>query len=504
MSLLTWFRSLGNGGIWGPSKKQPTPQAKRSSGFFGAEYSRITSSLVSETRHINDIIRWQGHTLLARSRQLAHNNPYGAKFFRMVVNNMCGPKPFQLQGRVKTVKKGAPDDFANQAIESGWAGWSRPGNCDFIGRLSLNDIYRLACRVIARDGECLIRIHEGSHAGPYGIQLQMIDVDRLDFNLNRQISGGNVIHAGVEVDNAGRTVAYHIAKRRPAQWQCGTVAMEYERIPAEQMIHLFVPLDPEQVRGVPWVYAALIVLHNLGAFEEAAVIAARVGAAKMGFFERDPNFPEETGGERDSQGARIMDAEPGTFEELPLGLKFTGWEPQYPDAQVGPFIKSCLRGVASALGVSYHSLGNDLEAVNFSSMRGGILEEREEWMQMQDWFIEHFCQPLYERWLAMATLSGKLRLNGSLDKYSAVHFQPRRWQWVDPLKDVQANIEAIQYGLKSRTGVVAEGGEDIEDVYDQLAAETALAEAKGVRIEPLQPLPAASPDKPEPNNGGDE
>lgn len=503
MSLLSWLRSLGSTNPSGITKKDRPAPSQRSTGYFAAEYSRVTSSLVSETRHINEIIRWQGHTLLARSRQLSDNNPYAAKFLRMVVNNICGPQPFQLQGRVKTAK-GKPDDFANQAIETGWSGWSRPGNCDFIGRLSLNDIYRLAVRIIPRDGECLIRIHEGAQAGPYGIQLQLIDTDRLDYNLNKQLSGGNVIHAGVEVDANGRTVAYHIAKRRPVQWQAGSMPVEYERIPAEQMIHLFIPLSAEQVRGVPWIYAALIVLHNLGAFEEAAVIAARVGAAKMGFFERDPNYPDDESGERDSQGARIMDAEPGTFEELPVGLKFSGWEPQYPDAQVGPFLKAALRGVSSALGVSYHSLGNDLEAVNFSSARAGILEEREEWMQLQNWFIEHACTTIYERWLAMASLSGKLRLNGPLSKYSTVYFQPRRWQWVDPLKDVQANIQAIQWGLKSRTRVVSEGGEDIEDVFDQLAAENELAAAKGVGITPQAPEPAAPADEPEPNDGGEE
>lgn len=498
MSILTWFADT--------FRRAPSAApSRRSTGYFAAEYSRITSSLVNETRHINDIIRWQGYTLLARSRQLADNNPYGAKFLRMVVNNICGPQPFQLQGRVKNLKKNTPDDFANNAIETAWAGWSRPGACDFIGRLSLNDIYRLACRIIARDGECLIRIHEGAEAGPYGIQLQIIDTDRLDFNLNKQLPGGNVIHAGVEVDVYGRTVAYHIARRRPAQWQMGRVPTEYERVPAEQMLHLFVPLAAEQVRGVPWMYAALIVLHQLGAFEEAAVIAARVGAAKMGFFTRDPNFPDDPSnptGETDSKGARVMDADPGTFEELPLGLNLASWDPQYPDAQVGPFMKACLRGVSSALGVSYHSLGNDLEAVNFSSARAGILEEREEWMQLQSWFTEHFCQTLYERWLAMASLSGKLRLNGPLDKYSAVYFQPRRWQWVDPLKDVQANIQAIQWGLKSRTQTVAENGQDIEEVLDQLSSEQALADAKDVPIAPAKTEPAAPPTEPEPQNGG--
>lgn len=464
--------------------RTPAPAApleQRSSGYFAAEYSRVTSSLVNEARHINEIIRWQGYNLLARSRQLADNNPYTSKFLQMVQNNVAGPVPFTLQGRI-SARTGKPDKAANETIESGWADWSRFRNCDRYGRHSLNDLIRLALRITARDGECLVRLHEGRTAGRYGLQLQILDTDRLDFNLNQQI-GNNTIHAGVELDPEGRTVAYHIRKQRPADWQVGNhFRAEYERVPADQIIHLFIPLSAEQVRGVPWVYASLMNLHQLGAFEEAAIIAARVGASKMGFFQKSDPAAGDLTGEKDATGALITDAEPGSFEELPYGVTMQSWDPAYPDTQVGPFMKSCLRGVAAGLGVAYHTLGNDLEAVNFSSARAGVLEEREYWMMLQNWFTDHFMNEIYDRWLAMASLTGAITTTGSLEKYRRVYFQPRRWSWVDPLKDVNASIEAIKWGLKSRTAVVAEQGLDISDVFDQLEDENTLAADKGVTI----------------------
>jgi hypothetical protein len=39
------------------------------------------------------------------------------------------------------------------------------------------------------------------------LQLQILDVDRLDEDRNEELRNGNVIIAGVEVDSAGRTVA---------------------------------------------------------------------------------------------------------------------------------------------------------------------------------------------------------------------------------------------------------------------------------------------------------
>lgn len=478
--------------------------AQRSSGFSAADYSRLTSSMQNESEHIMRMLRYQGKTLRARARQVTINTAYGAKFLQLVVSNVCGPTPFKLQAKVK-YSSGKFDTTANQRLESEWAQWSKPGKADFEGRLSLADILRLVARTLACDGEALIRIHEGTQAGPWGLQLQVIDVDRLDEDLNKELTNGNVIIAGVELDTNGRTVAYHLLKRKPSDWQFG-YSREYIRIPSEQMIHLYMPMYAEQVRGVPWLYAAILKLHEIGAFEEAALIAARVGASKMGFYQNtgagDPNFG--AGGVQTPDGDFVSSCEPGEFEKIPTGWEMKEWNPNYPDAQVGPFLKSLIRGVASGCGVSYNSLASDLESVNFSSMRSGLLEEREYWMMIQQWMIEHFLEPLYERWLLNSLLRRKMPfpLERS-EKYLDVIFQPRRWQWVDPLKDVRANIEAIQWGLKSRTAVITESGGDIEDVFDQLKMEEELAASKKVGIVPASEQGDANGQQPDADQDGE-
>lgn len=471
--------------LW-PWKRKPEvkPAAQRSTGFSAADYSRITASLDNESQHIMSILRYQGRALRARARQVSSNTPYGAKFVSMCVSNVCGPQPFRFQAKTK-FGSGKFDVQANAKLESEWTAWGRPGRCDLEGRLSFADMQRLVVRSLAVDGEALVRIVEGSQAGPWGIQLQVLDVDRLDENKNKILPDGNVIIAGVEIDPLGRTVAYHLLKRKPEHWQYGRVVRDYVRIPAEQIIHLYLPHYAEQVRGVPWMFAAILQLHQLGAFTEAAIIAARVGASKMGFYQQKggAEFTPD-GSSKDAKGNFIQSAEPGEFGVVPDGYEFQDWNPNYPDAMTGPFIKSMVRGVASALGVSYHSLANDLEAVNFSSARAGLLEEREGWMMLQAWLVEHLHQPVYERWLRNSLLLRRLPFPlERMEKYLDVYFQPRRWQWVDPLKDVTANIEAIKWGLKSRTAVIAEAGGDIEDVFDQLKLEGDLAAEKGVDIE---------------------
>jgi lambda family phage portal protein len=190
----------------------------------------------------------------------------------------------------------------------------------------------------------------------------------------------------------------------------------------DEIIHVFIPEHAEQVRGVPWMYAALMNLVNLGAFEEAAVIAGarrRRGDGRAAVPDGGSQFVGEG---KDPKGNPQIEAEPGTFPMLPPGYQLNKWDPKYPDAAIEPFVKACLRGVAAGLGVAYHNLANDLENVNYSSARIGELDERDSWMGLQNFVTEHLHQPIYDDWLRMATMSGALPFDlARLDKYRDVY-----------------------------------------------------------------------------------
>ena len=70
-----------------------------------------------------------------------------------------------------------------------------------------------------------------------------------------------------------------------------------------------------------------------------------------------------------------------------------------------------------------------------------------------------------------------------LEKFESVEWKPRRWQWVDPLKDTQANVVAVANGFKSRRAIISETGGDIEDTFEEIAADNQLAESKGVELD---------------------
>lgn len=470
--------------------------------FDAAQYNRLTHSWIASERSINTELRADLDALRRRARDLAKNSPLAKKFLQMCVGNIAGPRGFNLQARVKN-PDGTPDKLACDAIEAAFADWSRAAHCDVAGRLSFRDLTRAVVRAIARDGEALVRVREGAR-NPYGYALQLLDIERLDTTLNREpADGSNQIIMGVELDGDGRPVAYWLATNALGRDPTGK---RLQRIPADELLHLFMTDEPEQVRGVPWMHAVMLTVNDLKGYNHAAIVAARVGASKMGFFTSPDGDPAPVSDGEDAAGMPFTEADPGQFGMLPPGYDFKSFDPDYPHANYAAFVKEHKRDVASGFGVAYNTLANDLEGVNFSSIRSGTLEERDNWMLVQEWVISAFTDVVFAGWMDNALLSGAILMpNGSAlpaakrAKFMAHEFQGRRWQWVDPLKDVQASALAVEKGFASPYTIAAQQGVDAEDVLDDIARFQAAAKAKGVTLGAPAPA-AAAPVEPPPDD----
>jgi hypothetical protein len=145
-----------------------------------------------------------------------------------------------------------------------------------------------------------------------------------------------------------------------------------------------------------------------------------------------------------------------------------------------------LRGVATSLGISYNTLSSDLEGVNYSSIRAGLLDEREVWKGLQRYLIEHFCEPLFSAWLEVELLTGRLGLPFEKKwKFDVPEFQGRRWSWVDPKKDMEAAILAVRSGQTSLRKIASDSGQDIYDIARSIAADNELFASMGVTLPEL-------------------
>jgi lambda family phage portal protein len=497
--------------------KMPRQTARRS--FNAASIDSLLADMMPNLQSGNAALRPSLRIMRGRSRHLAENNDYMRSFLMRVRDKVLGANGMRLI--VRAMKDATTVDQADSAyLEKEFSAWAKKGNCTVCGRYSFTEVQRLVLTTQARDGEILVRMVRG-FKNRWGFALQLLESDHLDENLNVACGAGammgvaipfdNEIRMGVERDRWKRVVAYWIRTTNPADDLSAMIGItQYTRVPADEFLHVFIPDRADDARGAPWAWTAIRRLQIMGGYEEAELVAARLGANKGGFYkEMTDSALEEAATGLTTDGELLRESTPGEFGVLPPGVDFVPYNPDHPNSGFDTFIKSMLRGVAAGIGVSYNGLARDLEGVNFSSMRAGELDERDMWRFLQGRLREELCEPVYSAWLDMSLLTGALNLPPSKrDKFDADVWKGRGWPWVDPQKDITAAAQAVDLGTLTLTQILADQGLDIEDVFRERAAELKMAEQYKVplgtgapKLAPQAPAdagesePAASPAK---------
>jgi lambda family phage portal protein len=455
----------------------------RKRAYNGTDTGRLTSDWIASSTSADSEIYGSLVRLRNRARQLVRDNDYARGALRTITNNVIGQGiPFNSQ--VKMRRGDRLDETTNTAIEQAWQEWGCKEYCDVAGKLGWPEIQRLSMRSVVESGEILIRKVKQSFGGssvPFAIEL--IEADQLAESHNGKWNG-NEIRMGIEVDQWQRPVAYWLHSHHPGDYQFGiSASKKLQRIPAEEIIHLFFCDRPGQSRGVSWFHSCLKRMRDLGGYEEAEIVAARATASIMGFIETPDG--ELLGEEVSNNGERLRSLSPGTIELLAPGEKFSGFSPTRPATGFDSFVRMMLRGMAAGVGISYENLSADYSQSNYSSSRLALLNDRDTYRALQTWIILNLHQPIYEAWLDMAVLSGKLRLpiyELEPHRYRSVRWQPRGWSWVDPQKEINATISAVGAGLTTLTDEIAKQGGDIEDLLKSRKRELDMAASYGLSL----------------------
>jgi lambda family phage portal protein len=458
------------------------PVRPRLRAYQGARVSRLTSDWVTSGTSADSEIKSSFKALRNRARQLVRDNDYARQAVRAIQNNVIG-HGIKHQSQVRMQRGGKLDEVINGRIHETWEQWTRKQHCDVSGLLGFHDMERLLVRSLAESGEVFVRMIRQPFGGsrvPFA--LQVLEADYLIDDDIPQARDGNTVRMGIEVDGYLRPQAYHFYANHPGDTYAGNPRTNGRRIrvPADEVIHLFLPERPGQTRGVTWFASALMRLHMLQGYEEAEVVRARASSALMGFIQS----PEgELVGDDVYEGERVSEFQPGVFKYLAPGESITVPDLNAPDGQLEPFTRSMLRAVAAGIGVSFESISKNFSESNYSSSRLSLLEERDTYRVLQRYMIENFHQPVFEAWLEMAVLSGALALPGyetNPERYQASRWIPRSWEWVDPQREVDAYKTAVRCGFKTLGQVISEQGGDLDDVLVARQAELAMLDEMGI------------------------
>lgn len=480
-------RILNRAGLQRIARKTIRPQSRR---YAGAAINRLTNDWLTGTETGDAAIRYAVKILRDRSRQQEKDSCFFRRFLSALENNVLGADGINLQMKIR-FGTGRFDTTANDLIETAWAEWGKARYCTTSMEEDWVSLQRLLLRSTIRDGGVLCRIHRGRNVNAWNFALQPIEIDYLDTDYNEWLPNDNEVRMGIEKDPMGRIVRYYLLDRHPGDY-IHPMRPRVDRIvvPAEQMVHYFVKDRITQTVGVPWGSATLTRMHHLADYHEAELIASKAASSKGGWFqsEHGDEFQGEPAVTQDADGNVVQNIlnefQPGSFDMLPAGMQFHSYDPTHPTDAFGNFVTAALQEIAAGLDLDYATLTGDLSKANYSSMRSGKLEVWETYKKIQGHFIQKVCIPIFEAWLQIQLINGKINLPFSkFDTFNTPKFRGRRWAWVDPEKDVSSALEAIRGGLQTRTEVIAQNGGDLEDVYKTLAEEQEMAEELGLKID---------------------
>jgi lambda family phage portal protein len=167
----------------------------------------------------------------------------------------------------------------NQAAKEWFDEWSK--FCDLTSLQTFSTIQSLVARSWFIDGEIFILKTNGESRDKKTGEpnkrprIQLIESHRVATPSNLSASEGRKIIDGIEIDDRGRPVAYHVRD--------GFDEESYRRIPAERIIHVFEPSRAGQYRGLPFLYPVLNDLHDLDDLEILEMRAAKDAAEKSTF-----------------------------------------------------------------------------------------------------------------------------------------------------------------------------------------------------------------------------
>lgn len=421
-----------------------------------------------------------------KARFLARNSSTMMRFIQLLQDNLIGEAGFTLRSAVK-MTDGKPDRRLNALVEEAWAEWWSSPTVD--GQMDGTDLLHQMVATWARDGECFIEIVRNARF-KNGIGLNPIEADLVDETLNTIYPPtGNQIRLGVEVDELGRAVAYHVLTQHPGDsgWHHTKANRKYRRVSADLILHVYERLRPGQTRGQPPASMVVNPLKMLDGYREAEVTGRRVAASTMGFFTKDKptsNGIDALATDQDAETGELeISLEPGTFKELPAGMSFEKFDATGSTTDYAEFETAVKRDISMGFGISAFSLGMETDKVSFSTSRSVLLEDRAFYLRKRRMFIR-VVMKIFGLWFPMHLLADDCQIPPSKSKNVLKHisFQGQGWSWVDPLKDIKANSEALRTRQTSLSRIAASQGIDFIDLLAEIAEDEARMAELGITV----------------------
>ncbi len=440
-------------------------------------------------------------TLRDRSSDLIRNSPIAKGAIDTKCDSIIGTG-LRVQSLIDRSKLGLTEDQAKifqKNAERYFKTWAESEFCDIEQTGNFRDKQELALRACFEKGDvfCLFPIVE-SKTFPYLTRIQLIEADRCS-NENDQIDTETLI-AGVEKNQNGAPKRYHFLTRNPGS-RIGSYERSWRKIDAftrsgrRNVLHVYKQLRPGQTRGIPDLAAVIEPLKQLTEYTEAELQAAVIAGMFTVFVKTETGESTTPWATPASGGTQSNQAELGygAIVDLANNESIDTANPGRPNSNFDPFVLAILRQIGIGIGLPYELLIKHFTA-SYSASRAALLEAWKMFKARRVWFVNKFCQPIYEAVITEGVLKGELYAPGFLESYHIKRaYLKTIWTGdaqpqLDPLKESKAATERINNQTSNRQREASEtlGVDWEEDILPGIQKEALLIEA----IEPSQDIDA--------------
>ena len=362
-----------------------------------------------------------------------------------------------------------PDDTIGWGIlpsarHEAWQRWTKSTDIDADGRCNLVGIEHTVMRTVVESGECLVRrrFRRPSDGLALPLQLQVLEPDYIDSGKHMPLANGGKIIRGIEFNAIGRRVAYWLFPEHPGSIITSTVTMRFglsTRVPASEILHIYRPQRPEQVRGVSWFAPVLIRFNDFDEFADATLMKQKI-AACLAVISSDVDSTAPLLGAEDPAEEKNDLLEPGMILNIAPGRSVDVVNPptvrDYAD-----YSKTTLHEIAAGIGVTPEDLTGDYSDMNFSAARMSRLRH---WSRVKGWrwrmLVPQLLNPLWSWAMQVAAIAG-------LDVIESTGWTAPPLPMIEPDKEGLAITRNIRAGIMTPSEALRERGYVPGEFWDE-------------------------------------
>ncbi len=452
--------------------------------------------------------------LRARSRDQMRNAPVALGALNTKVSSVVGTG-LTYTPAIDAEFLGLDDEQAEEwqdDTKRRFKSWAECTDCDAARQLDFYGIQDLGFRTYLESGDAFVVTPRLARNGkPPRLALQLLEADRI-CNPNLAPDSETMI-GGIEIDpDTGEPLVVNIARKHPGGFalkgnEWSRIAIRGSSTGRRNVLHIFKPLRPGQVRGVPWIAPILEPLKQLGRWSDAELNAAVVSGLMSTFVKMDPEA-FDTLYDEDAQGAIIETASKWTGEmesgkaiNLLPGESIESPAPGRPNPAFDPFWMAMVRQIGMALEMPYEVLTMHFQS-SYSAARAALLMAWKSFRTSRDLLSKTLCQPVFELWLAEEVAEGRISCPGFFtDDIVRAAWCAAIWTGdgpgsIDPQKEVAAAQARVDLGISTKQAEsILHDGVDWEQKHEQRVKEINAEKRDGIYFPPAgtPAMPANTP-----------